>query len=1295
MNSNIQPEKKSKKQHLNIDNDIEIIAENLPNVVWTGEITPEGNYINTYISEIADEILGLPRGTINNSFEKYFSYVVPEDLVGTKKMIKKGLANPGQTYTYAYRVKRGNGEIAWVESTGRIYIFDKKVKVFGITVDITDQKKIENRLKENEYLLEQAQKVANFGSYILDIQTGYWISSENLDAIFGIDYNYIKDVEGWLQIVHPEDRKMMKDYFLNEVVAQQQSFDKQYRIRKINSDELIWVHGMGKLEFDEAGNPIKMIGTIQNINKRIQADALLKESEDRYRSLLANLPVGVFRSTIGGKVLSANQAMAEIYGYSSVDEMLRVPAQNYYAKGNPRELMVKQLLENDYIIDYETQEFKKDGTLIWVSANYKLIRDERDGEFLIDGVVIDITERKKAELELAESEKLLSKITDHFPNSCISVIEKDLTIGYSGGQELIKRNIDPAALKGLKLDEFLGDKAGFVKSFYEKTFKGEECNFELIENDEVLSYKTVPLYNATNEIEKILVVAENITEQKQKENELLEAKAKAEESTERFELAMQVTLDGPYDWNLVTNEIYFSDRWKEILGYKPDELPNDFSVWEKLTDPDGVQKSWNVLKRHIAGELDRFEMEFRMKHKKGHWVDILSRAIAHFNPEGKAVRVVGTHIDITETKKAEKQLKENEERFRKLIEHLPIGIAVYKPVNNGNDFKFINLNKSALKIINSTKKEMIGQTLLKKFPNMHISPLYEAFKKVNETGKDEFIPSFYYRDNIREGWRENYVYKLQSGEIVAIFRDTTELKNAEENLKKHNAELTKAKLLAEQNQKRFKALHDASFGGIAIHDEGIILDCNRGLTELTGLKRKELIGMDILILFAKRSKRMVKKRIEEKYEKAYEGFGIRKNGEEYPLRIEGRMIPYNGKQVRVVEFRDITELKKAEHELIAAKEKAEESDRLKTAFLANMSHEIRTPMNGILGFTSLLKTPNLTGEEQNKYINIIQQSGNRMLQTVNDIIEVAKIETGQVTVTQAEVNVWDLLDFLYNFFKPEAEKKSIQLLVKKDSLMRECVIYTDEIKLNSILTNLVKNAIKYSTKGLITIGCKKEPGYLKFSIKDEGIGIPANRLKAIFDRFVQADIEDKRVHEGSGLGLTITKSYAQMLGGEVWVESREGEGSTFYATIAYNMVNHPKLKSKSDNMEKNRNNEKQVRILVAEDDNVSFILLKNILSLANCTLTQVKNGEELVDRFKQNSDFDLILMDIKMPEMDGITATKIIREFNKTIPIIAQTAYALEGDREKALNAGFNDYITKPIVKSELIEIVNRYSVSL
>ncbi|MCD6091932.1 MAG: response regulator, partial [Bacteroidales bacterium] len=375
-----------------------------------------------------------------------------------------------------------------------------------------------------------------------------------------------------------------------------------------------------------------------------------------------------------------------------------------------------------------------------------------------------------------------------------------------------------------------------------------------------------------------------------------------------------------------------------------------------------------------------------------------------------------------------------------------------------------------------------------------------------------------------------------------------------------------------------------------------------------------------------------------------------------------------------------------------AKDKAEESDRLKSAFLANMSHEIRTPMNGILGFTSLLKEPDLTSNEKDNYIKIIEKSGKRMLTTINDIVDISKIEAGQMEVSISDFSINKQIEFLYTFFKPETQKKGIELSYKNGLPKNEDSITSDMVKVNAILTNLIKNAIKYSHKGSIDFGYQiiedKDLTSLQFYVKDKGIGIPKDRQKAVFDRFVQADIEDKQVYEGSGLGLTISKAYVEMLGGTIWLESEEGEGSQFYFTLPFKSIKNRKHQeeqttSKSILTEIPR----KLSILVAEDDETSGIYLKTLTRGIYKDISFVKTGTKAVEICKEKT-FDLILMDIKMPEMSGYEATRKIREFNKDIVIIAQTAYALSGDRELSLEAGCNDYISKPINKNKLMEMI-------
>ena len=375
---------------------------------------------------------------------------------------------------------------------------------------------------------------------------------------------------------------------------------------------------------------------------------------------------------------------------------------------------------------------------------------------------------------------------------------------------------------------------------------------------------------------------------------------------------------------------------------------------------------------------------------------------------------------------------------------------------------------------------------------------------------------------------------------------------------------------------------------------------------------------------------------------------------------------------------------------IDEQKKAKLSDKLKSAFLANMSHEIRTPMNGILGFAELLKNPNLSGTEQQEYLRIIEKSGMRMLNIINDIIDISKIESGLMQLDIKEINFNEQLEYICTFFKPEVEIKGITFLYNKTLPSKIAILKTDGEKLFAILTNLVKNAIKYSNNGTIEIGYLKKDAKIEFYVKDTGIGIPKNRQAAIFERFIQADITDKMAHQGAGLGLSITKAYVEMLDGKIWVESEENKGSTFYFTLPYTTdLKEKVMNKKNDFIEETASPHAKYKILIVEDEIYSQVLLSKYLNDISKEISIAKDGFEAIEICRKHPDIDLILMDILMPNMNGYEATKEIRKFNSDVIIIAQTAYGLSGDRQKSIEAGCNDYIAKPINHVELLSLIH------
>jgi signal transduction histidine kinase len=384
---------------------------------------------------------------------------------------------------------------------------------------------------------------------------------------------------------------------------------------------------------------------------------------------------------------------------------------------------------------------------------------------------------------------------------------------------------------------------------------------------------------------------------------------------------------------------------------------------------------------------------------------------------------------------------------------------------------------------------------------------------------------------------------------------------------------------------------------------------------------------------------------------------------------------------------DITGHKELEKNLVLAKEKAQESDRLKSAFLSNMSHEIRTPMNGILGFLEFIDEEDNKSKRQ-EYTKIIRTCGNHLLNLINDIIDISKIESGQLDIRLGECNIEIILIELYNFFTSNSKIKgqNVRLILDYPINKNEMVIESDSFRLSQILINLIGNALKFTENGSISYGCIIKEKYLEFFVKDSGKGIPENMLNKVFDRFLQVKDQDSAYTQGTGLGLAISSSLVKLLGGEIWVESELNKGSTFYFTIPYVIFKEeysPKIFKKQIHDIKSEILVGK-KVLIAEDEEYNHELLKEILETEGMKTIWAKNGIEALHASKLNG-IDLILMDIKMPGMNGLETTIQIRALNNKVPIIAQTAYALEGEKEKCIAAGCDDYIAKPIIKHELI----------
>ena len=491
-----------------------------------------------------------------------------------------------------------------------------------------------------------------------------------------------------------------------------------------------------------------------------------------------------------------------------------------------------------------------------------------------------------------------------------------------------------------------------------------------------------------------------------------------------------------------------------------------------------------------------------------------------------------------------------------------------------------------------------------------------------------------------------------------------------------------------------KAITHAPVSVVITDNNGIIEYANPKFTEITGYCFEEAIGQNMNIVNSSHYPKEFYVKLWRTIKSGKEWNGTllnkKKNGNLFweQSSISGIKNKDGDIEHYVGVKEDITKKFEAKESLIKAKRKAEESDRLKSVFLANMSHEIRTPMNGILGFTELLANDSLASDKKKYYANIVKLSTERLLMLLTDIIDFSKIEARLIEIHRSEFKLNNLLEELLAEFQliiAKNDKNHIQLKLHKSTDDPKLQIVTDEVRLKQIFTNLLNNAIKFTDKGFIEFGYQqvKEDTYL-FYVKDTGIGIIDENHKLIFERFRQADESIERNYEGAGLGLSISKGLVERLGGEIWLESEIGKGTTFFFTLPV-QIKEPHVENRVlDNEAKTKL--QKTKVLVVEDDPANILYFKEIFEdeQVNCIFS--KTGRGLFDILNNNPDTAIILTDIRLPDINGLDLAKKVKEQWKNIPIIAQTAYAMPGDKEKCIKAGCDDYIEKPINRNILIK---------
>ena len=1034
----------------------------------------------------------------------------------------------------------------------------------------------------------------------------------------------------------------------------------------------------------------KVYISIQDISSLKKIELNLIEHQVKLNEVLSIANLGSFVFDDSTDLFKASLIGDEILG---IDELYKRDIEGWTNLIHPEDFERVQQFVDDIGIESGPIEFRVirplDKKIIWLFANFRKEHDKSGVRTIITGTFRDFTERKLMMKTLADSENMLNESQQVAKiGSYVLNFESDY---WKSSLELDRIfGIDRDAKKGIIswLNLIHPDDKEMMSKYFETNVMH---NHELFNKEyRVINAKTKKTlwihgmgaleFDDKGNLLSMKGTIQDITDRKVKEENILLYNKLFSESTNEI--------------YLIDTETYkFIDVNKSALrnlGYSEKEM-------QKLT-PIDIKPEINLVAFEELIKPLKYKrenkIEFQTKHQRKdgtlYDADINLEHIKLGSKEYYSVFV----LDVTEREKAGKKIKFLSE----------ITQQTKTAVLTANlDFEITWVNEAFKKLYGYASEEILGKS------PVILSAEFLA-KDIQEEIYDSITAGNKYKIESLDKKKDGTIFPVElevfpilddEGHIFAYsshIADITDRKNKEN-------ELIHSKEATEESERSFRELYEKSGDAILIIKNGEFTACNEATVKMLKYKTNELFlnthPSKISPEFQpngessfKEAEKMMKLSL-KKGTHRFEWIHTRRDGEEFPVEVLLTAISTElGNQIIHCVWRDITERKKIESELIKSKEKAEESNRLKTEFLHNMSHEIRTPMNGILGFTQLLDDAYLTDKKRTHFVNIIQNSGRELLHIIDDILEISKLETKQVSVVESEVCINDTFFELFSIFDLKAKEQGISLYFKKGLLDAESTIYTDKVKLNKILSNLLENALKFTSRGYVAFGysLKKNNTLLEIYVKDTGIGIEPEKQKIIFERFSQAEKKISRKAGGLGLGLSIAKENAELLDGEITVESGLTDGATFTVTIPYKPVVKKKVVKKDGGSLKKEI--PKCTILIAEDEEVNFLFLEILLIdklRVPCKILHAIDGVEAVEMCKKDPNIDLVLMDIKMPKMNGYDATKEIKKMRPELPIVAQTAYSTREDMKKAIDAGCVEFITKPINKDILNKIIGKY----
>ncbi len=1196
--------------------------------------------------------------------------------------------------------------------------------------------------KEKQFQLIAENTIDNLAITTFDLKAKYLYVSPSIKNVLGYDEEDLMG-KSFFDFIHPNDKKALYPLLLKYVNLKVKNLLTKSKLPFSQTVEFRFRNKAGEWIFMQSVINIvdkKLLAVTRDITKQKRAEEALKESEERYKSFIRHSNEGIYRMEMktpmdislpieeqidyinqNAYYAECNEAFAKMYGAKSINDILNILRVDFSHRRNDkasRENMLKFIESGYQIFNAESFEEVENGNWKWFSN--QTIGVVEDGKLSrIWGTQINITDRKNAEQALKDSEERFKELIELLPEAIFET-DENLKLTYVNKRALeISGYTEADFQKGIDGLSILSPESQLrAQKYLSRRLSGEVLG--TIEYDaQKKDGTTYPiLFNANSIIKNgqfsgLRGVILDITERRKAQHDLIL-------SEEKFRKAFLTSPDS-IAFNQLANGKFVSinDGCTKILGYSEKEVIGktalDFKIWANKEERKKLYEE--LLKNGVAKNL---ETNFRAKNGDLK-IGLMSASVVVLEGEKYILSITR---DITKRREAEKAYFESAEKYRVLYTSTNDAIFLMQ------DLTFISCNPKTLEMYGCKEDEIIGHTPIEFSPKIQPDgkeSVKLAVKKIDAAlaGEPQIFEWLHLKKDGTPFNAEVSLTKmsLSDGDYIhAIVRDITDRKRSEQ-IQKALYNISNA-VIESENLEEFISLIQIELGDIIDTTNFFIAFYNKeNDTFFSPFMSDEKDNFDTWPAGKTMSSYVVKttkslfvtetdlRRMES--EEKIEIVGtIPKCGMIVPLNYKGETTgvfaiqSYTNENAYTKEDLDMLEFvsdqisisihrKNAEQSLKDALKKATESDRLKSTFLATMSHELRTPLNAIIGFSDIIDN-NLSMDEILQFAQTINDSGNHLLNIVEDLFDITLIESGQIKIDKEEIPLIQILNNVNEIIKAEQKKtgkSNLDLKLHIPPNLEDLIIYTDRSKFKQVLINLLKNAIKFTAKGEVSYGFEEEiiegKSFIKFFVKDTGIGIREDQQELIFDLFRQADETYTTAHGGTGIGLSITKKLTELMGGKIWLISERGRGSTFYFTIPNE--NNLELNKTDTIRDMDKHSLKTKTILIAEDVEASYLLIEAMLSKLQAKLIWAKDGEDAIKLCEDNPQVDLVLMDINMPIINGYDATKIIKEIRPDLPIIAQTAYAIIGDREKSIEAGCNDYISKPIKKDALINIIHKH----